>query len=384
MDNPCDFLNHIIIFKVAFHKTQCTMNSYSRRNFLKTSLVGGVVLTCTNPVRAFIPALAQENTGTRVSLTSGNDRADMAFRALQPFAKQIRQAIGNRRVVLKVNNVLIYVPLACTHVETLEGILEFLKSIRKTENVVIAESSASGSTLEGFDNYGYYRLLTKYPVKLVDMDLESSEMMYVTDEKDFLPHPVRVSKVILNPDSYLVSVARMKTHSVVGASLSLKNIVFGAPVKDPGFTLYSEDTRFSPHAKESKPGAKSDKRPIHGSGFHAVNYNMAMLARQLHPDLALIDGFEGMEGNGPTLGTAIDHRVCVASTDWLAADRVAIELMGIDFSKIGYLNHCSQMGLGNADLGKMEIVGETLKDHIKPYKLHENFDKQLEWMKPLA
>jgi uncharacterized protein (DUF362 family) len=345
-------------------------------------LIGGVAISSPLPVQKFISALNPKSQEAQVSLTTGNDRADMAFRALQPFAEQIKNAIGNRRIVLKVNNVLIYVPLACTHVDTLEGILDFLKSIHKIDNVIIAESSASGSTLEGFENYGYNRLLTKYPVKLVDMDPEPFEIMYVTDEKDFRPHPIRISSVILNPGSYVVSVARMKTHSVVGASLSLKNIVFGAPVKDPGFMLYSEDIRFSSKAKESKPGTRSDKRPIHGSGYHAVNYNMATLAQQLHPHLAIIDGYDGMEGNGPTLGTAIDHRICVVGMDWLAVDRVGIELMGIDFSKIGYLNYCAQMGLGTADLGKIEIVGENLKAHIKQYKLHENFDKQLEWMKP--
>jgi uncharacterized protein (DUF362 family) len=96
----------------------------------------------------------------------------------------------------------------------------------------------------------------------------------------------------------------------------------------------------------------------------------------------VIDGFEGMEGNGPNSGTPVDHRVCVASTDWLAADRVAVELMGVDFSKIGYLNYCAQAGLGMADLGKIEIVGENLKDHIKPYKLHDNIEKQLILSKP--
>jgi uncharacterized protein (DUF362 family) len=360
------------------------MTIYGRRDFLRTSLIGGAVFISTNPVKALLSDPFQENPGTQVSIVAGNDRADMAFRVLQPFAKQIKQAIGNHRVILKVNNVLIYVPLACTHVDTLEGILEFLKSIDKVNNVIIAESSASGSTLEGFDNYGYYRLTSKYPVKMVDLDLASSEIMYVTDEKDFRPHPVRISRLLLDPDSYVVSVARMKTHSVVGASLSLKNIVFGAPVKDPGFTLYSEDIHFSPKAKESKPGTRSDKRPIHGSGFHAVNYNMAILAQRLHPDLALIDGYVGMEGNGPTLGSPIEHGICVAGQDWLATDRVGIELMGIDFSKIGYLNYCTQMGLGVADLNKIEIVGEKLHDHIKHYKLHNNFDKQLEWMNPIS
>jgi len=335
-----------------------------------------------DPFEIITKPYVQENQSTVVSLSAGEERADMVFRALLPFSRQIKESIGNRRVVLKPNNVLLYVPLACTHVETLEGILEFLKSIKKLNNVIIAESSASGSTLEGFSNYGYSSLLSKYPVKLVDLDNEKFGITNVVDERDFRPRNIRVSAVILDKDSYVVSVARMKTHNVVGATLSLKNIVFGSPIKDHGFTLYNEDIRFSEKAKESKPGAVSYKRFLHGGGYHAVNYNMASLARTLHPDLAIIDGHTGMEHNGPTLGTPIDHRVCVVSQDWLAADRVGVELMGIDFSKIGYLNHCSAMGLGNADLSKIELLGERMGDHVKQYKLPDNFEKQLVWMKP--
>ena len=359
------------------------MANYNRRDFLRTSLIGGAAITCMNPLKAFTSYSDPGNKNSAVSLTTGNNRADMVFRALSPFSDEISRAIGKRRVVLKPNNVLIYVPLACTHVETLEGILEFLKSIRKLDNVIIAESSASCPTLEGFDNYGYFRLLSKYPVKLVDLDDEPFEMMYVVNEKDFRPQPIRVSSVILDPDSFVVSVARMKTHNTVGATLSLKNIVFVSPIKDKGFTLYNEDLRFAPEkAKVSKVGSVSHKRAIHGSGFHAVNFNIANLAQKLHPDLAVIDGYEGMEGNGPTLGTPIDHRVCVVSHDWLAADRVGIELMGIDFERIGYLKHCSGMGLGVSDLSKIEIVGESLTDHIKKYRLPDNFERQGAWMNP--
>lgn len=356
----------------------------SRRSFIKTSFIAGTAFGFRNFVPETLSQVQETYQGPCVSLTSGEDRADMVFRALQPFSKQISNAIGNRLVVLKPNNVLIYVPLASTHAGTLEGILEFLKSIKKIDNVIIAESTASGSTLDGFDNYGYFSLANRYGVKLVDLDNEQYEYMYVTDQKDYKPHPIKVSKIILNKDSYVVSVARMKTHNTVVATLSLKNIILGSPIKDKGFTLYNEDIRFSTKAKESSPGSISYKRFIHGSGFHAINYNMAMMAQRLHPDLAVIDGHTGMEHNGPTLGTPIDHRVCVVSQDWLAADRVGVELMGIDFSKIGYLTHCAIMGLGNANPEEIKIIGGNLKDHIKHYALPDNYERQTAWIKPLS
>jgi uncharacterized protein (DUF362 family) len=336
--------------------------------------MGGVAATCSGPFD-FIPSLAGKGQiYSKVALTSGDSRADLAFRALKPFSKQIRLEIAGRRVVLKPNNVLIDVPLTSTHVDTLEGILEFLKSINKLDNVIIAESAANGPTLEGFDNYGYYRLLKKYPVKLVDLDQEPFDILYVFDEKDFRPHPVRMSRILLDPDSYIVSVARMKTHDRVVATLSLKNIVFGAPIKDLGYT-------WTPKRKQ---GTVSDKAISHGNGVRGTNYNLYALSRQLHPHLSLIDGFEGMEGNGPNSGTPVDHRVCVVSTDWLAADRVGIELMGIDFAKVGYLNFCAQTGSGIADLSRIEIIGETLTNHIKSYKLNDNINNQLVWMNPIA
>ena len=349
------------------------MDSINRRNFLKTSIVGGLAVAYSDQIKALASFNGKESDLTQVALTTGDNRADLAFRALRPFSKQIRQSIGEKLVILKPNNVSVKVQLASTHVDTLEGILEFLKSINKLKNVVIAESGAGGPTLEGFSILGYNRLIDKYHVKLVDLDQEKYDIIYVFDEKDFKPHPVRVSNMLLNPGSYVVSVARMKTHDRVLATLSLKNIILGAPIKDPGFT-------YGPNRKQ---GARNDKPIVHGSGFRGINYNLFALASKLHPHLAVIDGFEGMEGNGPGNGTPVDHRICVASTDWLAADRVGIELMGIDFNNVGYLTYCAQTNLGVANLSQIEIIGEKISDHKKTYKLSDNINKQLIWKDPV-
>lgn len=353
------------------------MDNINRRNFIRTSVMGGMAAAFAgelNNFRTFDPIYKEEQIPSRVSITTGDNRADLAFRALQPFSKEIRRAIGKRRVILKPNNVSMDIQLAATHVDTLEGILEFLRSIGKLDNVIIAESSAPGPAMIGFENFGYFKLAGKYPVKLVDLDQEGFEIIHVFNERDFRPHPVRFSKSLLSPDCYVISVARMKTHDRVVVTLSLKNIILGAPIKDAGFTF----------GKDRKEGAKSDKSIVHGGGYRGINYNLFDLAHRLHPHLALIDGFEGMEGNGPNNGTPVDHRVCVASTDWLAADRVGVELMGVDFAKVGYLNYCAQTNLGVADLDKIEIIGERISDHIKTYKLSNNVEKQLIWMQPAA
>ncbi len=349
------------------------MNPYNRRDFLKTSLAGCLAVAYSPASGVFAASAAQETGRARVALTTGSSRADMAFRALLPFSDQVKQAIGDKMVILKPNNVSVNVQLASTHADTLEGTLEFLKSINKLTNAVIAESAAGGPTFEGFSNFGYNRLAEKYNVRLVDLDREKSEVVHVFDEKDFRPHPVRVSSMLLDPGSFIVSVARMKTHDRVIATLSLKNIVLGAPIKDAGFS----------YGPGRKPGARNDKPVVHGSGIRGINYNIFALAGRLHPHLAVIDGFEGMEGNGPGNGTPVDHRICVASTDWLAADRVGTELMGIDFNKIGYLSYCAQANMGTANLDNIEVLGGMISEHKKTYRLNDNYNSQLAWMNPV-
>lgn len=347
----------------------------NRRDFLRTSLLGGLAAVGTarfaGLAHAADEAAAPQPT-SRVALFHGDDRANIAFGALKVHEQEVRRAIGNRRVVIKPNNVAIDKPLCATHAGCLEGILEFLESIGKLENAVIAESAANGPTLDGFTNYGYDALAKKYAVKLVDLDQEEVEQVHVFDEKDFRPHPVRMSKLLLDQNNFVISAAKMKTHDRIVATLSLKNIILGAPIKDLGFRW----------GKGAKPGAKNDKPIVHGNSFRALNYNLFDLSRRLRPHLAVIDGYDGMEGNGPVGGTLVEHRVCVVSPDWLAADRVAVELMGIDYAKVGYLNYCAEAGLGEGDLQKIEILGEPIARHVRRYKLADNIDKQLIWKTP--
>lgn len=359
------------------------MSLTNRRNFLKTGLAGGATALLAArfsraaapeaiPLMAATPQSAATSSAARgrVALTNGDNRTDNIFRALKSLEKEIALAIGNRRVVVKPNNVSTTNQLAATHVDALIGILEFLKSIGKLDNAIIAESSA-GPTEQGFQNFGYSRLVDHYGVKLVNLDEEKFQTILAFNETDAKPHPVRVSSVLANQeDNFIISACMLKTHDLAVATMSIKNIVLGAPLKLP-----------NPRAGGRRGFGRSDKPIVHGGGAHGININLAMLAPLLHPSLSVIDGFEGMEGNGPVHGTPVEHRVCVVSTDYLAADTVGASLMGIDPADIGYLSYLAGARVGESDLGKMEILGEPVSKLARKYQLAQSIENQLKWKK---
>jgi uncharacterized protein (DUF362 family) len=320
------------------------------------------------------PSAATSAAPSRVALTNGDNRTDNVFRALKSLEKEIAQSIGNRRVVIKPNNVSSTNQLAATHADALAGILEFLKSIGKLDNAVIAES-ALGSTMEAFQNFGYTTLAEKYKVKTMDLDKEKFQTIMAFNQSDAKPHPVRVSSILANQeDNYIISACMLKTHNFAVATMSIKNIILGSALK-----ISNSNGGGGGRGGRGFGGGGSDKPILHGGGSHGININLAMLAPMLHPSLSLIDGFEGMEGNGPISGTRVDHRVCVASTDYLAADTVGATLMGIEPANVGYLTYLATAKVGESDLSKMEILGEPVAKLAKKYQLGSSIDTQLQW-----
>ena len=148
------------------------------------------------------------------------------------------------------------------------------------------------------------------------MDLNREGKFETIPLIDFDLHvtPVRLAARLLDPDAFVICSAIMKTHNAVVATLSVKNLTLGAPLHNP-------------------PGEKrwNDKRKYH-VGVRQNHYNMLLTAQKLQPNwgATVIDGYEGMEGDGPNSGNPVPSRIAIASTDYIAADRVGLEAMGID------------------------------------------------------
>ncbi len=284
----------------------------------------------------------------KVSMVKGADRRENIRRSLDLIANEIIEAIGNRQVIIKPNFVSTSIELAATHADHIRGILDFLGKFYKRK-VIVAEAAA-GNTLDGYENFDYLRLLDEYDLELVDLNRGPFETAAIEDSAG-RPINVKVSRMLLSPDSYRISAAKLKTHDTVVVTLSIKNMAMGSVLMP-------------------------DKVKIH-QGIKQTNLNIAKLAGLVRPDLAVIDGLEGMEGNGPCRGDPINVGVAISSSDPMAADRVACEVVGVDFSRVGYLNFCKE--LGEHYMEGIEIVGAPLRECIKPFKLHSTVEDQYKW-----
>jgi uncharacterized protein (DUF362 family) len=68
-------------------------------------------------------------------------------------------------------------------------------------------------------------------------------------------------------------------------------------------------------------------------------------ARAISPELTIIDGIIGHEGNGPINGEPRALGVLAASNDVFALDRAMVEVLGVDPSQIPTLVESKRLGL---------------------------------------
>lgn len=142
-----------------------------------------------------------------------------------------------------------------------------------------------------------------------------------------------LTEPFLEPE-FLIDLAKLKTHSMVGFSGAVKNL-FGAV---PGLQKPELHCRF--------PGQEEFSRMV------------AELCIFLKPDFSLLDGVWAMEGDGPTGGSRRDLGVLIASDNPFAADVCAAGLIGIDPAELLMLRYGKEQGLCPLSPGELEVIGD--------------------------
>lgn len=214
-----------------------------------------------------------------VGIVSSNNSYNGVCKVLNLIKKYILNNISSARSILvKPNFVSTRVKLSATPVEAVESLLNFITSINNGARIIIGEGSTLGSFEEGLRNYGYLKLRDKFDIEFIDLNEDSHKYLKIYNSRLEKTLEVPVSKTVLNSD-YRISICRAKTHDTVIVTLTVKNIVMGS-VQSPY------------------------KSTVH-QGYLAINMNIAELYKYMPIHLAIIDGYIGMESNGPIWGEPV-------------------------------------------------------------------------------
>jgi uncharacterized protein (DUF362 family) len=189
-------------------------------------------------------------------------------------------------------------------------------------------------------------------VELVDLCAGKYEPVQVSGDAGGA-RQVRICSMLADAQYYRISAAKIKTHDTVVVSLSIKNLAMAAV-----------------HL--------GDRKAVHSS-YGTANRNIAEIAEHVWPDLAVIDGMVGMEGNGPLQGEPVSLGVAFAGTDALAVDSMVCTFIGVDVHAVGYLHYCAQQGRGTAIGDQIEIAGDRFAACARPLRLHHTVLAQYAW-----
>ncbi len=291
-----------------------------------------------------------------------------------------------------------------THVDALLGAIDYIRSVNATVPIVVAEAGGGNTgQLFGINNYG---IITGSPnnltgITFVDLNnnytltgltttspyytkgatstyAAAKSYLWKSDLKSSIA--VTVSPIWLSKNYFIISICRAKVHNCEVITGVTKNCAMGMPLISSS-AWQSANSKTLMHVVDSSVSGNvaNEDRDLAWNIFqNTTQYTLCG-----HPDFAVLDAWEGEQGQGPVAGTPIQTGCAVAGYDHLAVDRITAKLVGLSdtavmnqtappttpsYTDARTLVWMSNAGIGNYDLGKISFVnsGTTLST-ITPY-----------------
>ncbi len=215
---------------------------------------------------------------------------------------------------------------ATTDTRILDQTLEIFADY--AEKIVVVEANGyMASAEENFEKSGMNVVCEAHGVDFVNL----SKDILIPVKGDFKSLTnFKIPRTVLKAD-VLLNLPVMKTHSMTTVTLSMKNM-FGVI-----------------------PGRKSIYHP-------KLTDAITDMMKIRRPDLNIMDGVVGMEGNGPVEGRSKRMNLVLASEDALAMDLVCCKIMRVNPVQVEHLQKASYYGLGEGSWSNIDVVGERIEN----------------------
>ncbi len=224
-----------------------------------------------------------------------------------------------------------------THPAVVRALVDFFQKEVGAE-VYIGDSCGSlrdGSTNKAFRVTRLDKVAEDTGAKWVNFDQDKHIDIKKTNGAT-LP-AFRMARTVKDVD-LVVSVPKLKTHGLTKYTGALKNTLGVIPAKG--------------------------KKDVHIQAPKPTDFAQALIDiyEEVVPHLVLMDAIVGMEGNGPNAGDPRKIGLILASNNGVAMDAVASSIIGFEPLGIPTIRYAQERGLGTADLNKIDVKGERLKD----------------------
>ncbi len=283
-----------------------------------------------------------------LSVIKGKGRKENITSALELIEKDVNESIrkkGKDVLFIKVNSLDSTVPKACTHIDALEAVVEYFCG--RFKRIIVGDNSSC--FMQGPNIYAY--LKEKFA------NLEFSNLKEFSSEEakfEMLGGKADVMISSLPKESYTISLALPKSHD---------NFVFTGCSKNMVGCII--ENRVCVH------GLKAHERLFLNNVVKSnalATRNLVKTIKAAKPDLAILDGFTGMEGDGPAMGKVVEMGIALASADCVALDKTAARICG--FESVPYLDECAKEGIGSSEAELLKKGFSRLADISKKFEQH--------------
>jgi len=256
------------------------------------------------------------------------------YRALVP--------LQGKRVVLKPNMVEYHRDKVInTNPLVVSAVIELCRH-EGAKEIIVAEGPGHWRNVEYLVSAsGLGDVLKKHQVPFVDINHDEPVKTPNLGRLTGLEY-LYMSRTIASAD-VVISLPKLKTHHWAGATLSLKNLFGTLPGICYGWP----------------------KNELHWRG---IDNSIVDIALTRTPELAIVDGIIGMEGDGPLNGTAKHMGILVMGSDLVAVDATCCRAMELDPERMGYLvlGHAKKLGRIKAE--EIQQLGERIDAVAQPFE----------------
>ena len=273
------------------------------------------------------------------------DLADVVQRQYEDFRERV--PLKGKRVVLKPNLVEYHRDKVInTHPHVIAAAIELCRREGAAE-VLVAEGPGHWRNVEHLvAASGLGDVLRHYKVPFIDLNHDEPVKTVNTGRLTKLEH-LYLSQTVATAD-VVISMPKLKTHHWAAATLSLKNLFGTLPGICYGWP----------------------KNELHWRG---IDNSIVDIACTRMPELAIVDGVVGMEGDGPLNGTPKPMGVIVMGRDLVAVDATCCRLMQLNPEMIAYLVLGNRKKLGLLAEKQIQQVGEIIADRAQPFDTVAHF-----------